>query len=294
MDRRTFISNAALAGAAVAASPNLLARTLDESIKKYGFQAYTVRDVIYKDMPGTLKRLRKAGYDYMEAFDFGNGKLMGKSIADAKQIVEDAKLELKSIHVMTGAAAPDMKGTMMNEWQMAVDQAAELGAKYIVCAYLMDFERESIDQYKALAELFNKCGEAAAKSGLQFCYHNHEFEFQTLDSQLPMDVILNETDADKVKLELDIYWARFAGINPIQFFSQNLGRIPLWHVKDLSIKQDNLMTEVGNGIIDWKQMFQYQNDSGLEAFFVEQDRNFAVDSVSSLEASQRYLRKLKF
>jgi sugar phosphate isomerase/epimerase len=294
MDRRTFITNAALAGAAIAASPNLMASTFDDSIKKFGFQAYTVRDVIYKDMPGTLKQLRKAGYDYMEAFDFGNGKLMGKSISEAKQIVKDSKLELKSIHVMTGAAAPDMKGTMMNEWQMAVDQAAELGAKYIVCAYLMDFERESIDQYKALSELFNKCGETAAKSGLQFCYHNHEFEFQQLEDQLPMDVILSETDADKVKLELDIYWARFAEINPIKFFSQNQGRIPLWHVKDLSVKQDNLMTEVGNGIIDWSQMFRHQKDSGLEAFFVEQDRNFAVDSVSSLETSQRYLRKLKY
>ena len=292
MDRRKFLAQSALATAGLAASTNVLANSFDDRIKEFGFQAYTVRNVIYKDMAGTLKALRKAGYDYMEGFDFGNGKLLGQPVADAKKIIEKSKIDLRSIHVMTGAAAPDMKGTMTNDWQMAVDQAAELGAKYIVCAYLMDFERKSIDQYKELSELFSKCGETAKKAGLQFCYHNHDFEFVELDGQLPMDVILSETDSYSVKIELDIYWARFASVNPLKFFRDNQGRVPLWHVKDLSIAQDNLMTEVGNGVIDWKQIFRHQSDAGMESFFVEQDRNYVVDSVSSLETSQDYLKKL--
>ncbi len=294
MDRRKFLTNSALATAGLAASNKLMAGAFDDRVKNFGFQAYTVRDVIYKDMPGTLKRLRKAGYDYMEGFDFGNGKLLGKPVAEAKKIIEKSKIDLKSIHVMTGAAAPNMKGTMINEWQMAVDQAAELGAKYIVCAYLMDFERKSIDQYKELSELFVKCGEVAQKSGLQFCYHNHEFEFMELDGQIPMDVILSNTDAFNVKLELDIYWVRFADVNPIKFFNANRGRIPLWHVKDLSLDEGRPMTEVGNGVIDWKQIFRHQNDSGMQNFFIEQDRNFAVDSVSSLETSIDYLKKMSY
>lgn len=294
MDRRKFIAQSALATAGLAASTQLMANPFEEKLGEFGFQAYTVRDVIYNDMAGTLKELRKAGYDYMEGFDFGNGKLLGKPVAEAKAIIEKSKIDLRSIHVMTGAAAPDMKGTMTNDWQMAVDQAAELGAQYIVCAYLMDFERKSIDQYKELSELFNRCGEAAQKNGLQFCYHNHEFEFMELDGQVPMDIILAETDEDKVKIELDIYWARFAAIDPIRFFADNLKRVPLWHVKDLSIAQNNLMTEVGNGVIDWEQIFKHQGNSGLQSFFVEQDRNFAEDSVSSLKTSAKFLKKLTF
>ena len=286
MDRRKFIANTALATAGLVASRNLIAENYDEFIKEYGFQAYTVRDVIYKDMPGTLKTLRKAGYDYMEGFDFGKGKLMGQPIAEAKKIIKKSKLDLRSLHIMT----PNMK----NEWQRSVDDAAELGAKYLVCAYLMPDERKTIDQYKELSELFSKSAEVAARSGIQFCYHNHEFEFEELDGELPMNVILSETDASSVKIELDIYWARYAAINPIKFFNDNRGRIPLWHVKDLSIAQDNLMTEVGNGVIDWKQIFRHQKDSGMQSFFVEQDRNFAVDSMSSLAASQKYLKKMNF
>lgn len=294
MDRRRFLGQSALATAGIAASSQLMAKAFEARIEEFGFQAYTVRDVIYNDMAGTLKQLRKAGYDYMEGFDFGNGKLLGKPVAEAKQIIEDSKIDLRSIHVMTGAAAPDMKGTMTKDWEMAVDQAADLGAKYIVCAYLMDFERKSIDQYKELSELFNKCGETAQRAGIQFCYHNHEFEFMEIDGQVPMDVILSETDEDKVKIELDIYWARYAEIDPIRFFSNNLKRVPLWHVKDLSLAQDRLMTEVGNGDIDWKQIFRYQENAGLQSFFVEQDRNFAEDSVSSLKTSAKFLKKLSF
>lgn len=286
MNRRNFLATSALATAGVAASTKLAAEALPTYIKDFGFQAYTVRDVIYKDMPGTLKKLRKAGYDYMEGFDFGNGKLLQKPIAEAKKIIEKSKLELRSLHVMTG--------NLKNDWQRSIDDAAELGAKYLVCAYLMPNERENIDQYKALCELFSKCGEEAQKSGIQFCYHNHEFEFMELDGEIPMNVILNNTDSYSVKIELDIYWSRFAEIDPIKFFNDNRGRIPLWHVKDLSLDNDRIMTEVGNGIIDWKQIFRHEKDSGMQSFFVEQDRGFAVDSMTSLETSIKYLKKMNY
>lgn len=295
MKRRNFLQSAALAGSAAMVAPSALAEGLRrERISEFGFQAYTVRDVIYDDMAGTLKTLRKAGYDFMEGFDFGDGKLLRKPIKEAKEILEDQKMGVKSLHVMTGAMAPDMKGTMINDWQMAVDDAAELGAEYIVCAYLMDFERENIDQYKELSELFNKCGETAKKAGLQFAYHNHDFEFQTLDGQMPMDVILAETEEDLVKIELDIYWARHAEQNPIKFFRDNYQRVPLWHVKDLSLEDGKPMTEVGNGIIDWKQIFRHKKDAGMKYFFVEQDRNYQKNSLESLQTSIKYLKKMNY
>ncbi len=286
MKRRDFVQKSSLAVAGALAAPSIMAATAEEKIKKFGFQSYTVRDVIYKDMAGTLKKLRKAGYDFFEGFDFGNGKLLRKPIAEAKQIIEDSKMEMPSIHVVTA----NMKDP--GTWQQSVDDAAELGAKYIVCAYLMPNEREKLDQYKELTELFNKCGETAKKSGLQFGYHNHDFEFMDLEGEMPMNVILNECDSDLVKLELDIYWVRYAEKDPIKFFRDNMGRVPLWHVKDLSLDEGRPMTEVGNGIIDWQQVFRYKGDAGMQYFFVEQDRNFKTDSVTSLTTSIKHLKSL--
>lgn len=288
MKRREFVQKSSLAAAAAFAAPSLLANTREDVIKEFGFQAYTVRDKIYKDMPGTLKQLRKAGFDYMEGFDFGNGKLMQKPIAEAKAILKKSKIALKSLHVMTGNMNDE------DVWKKTVDDAAELGSEYLVCAYLTAEERKNLDQYKALCELFNKRAEVAKNSGIQFAYHNHEFEFMELEGQVPMNVILKETDPNLVKIELDIYWTRYAEQDPIKFFRDNLGRIPLWHVKDLSLDDGRPMTEVGNGIIDWKQVFKYQGDSGLKYFFIEQDRNFETGSVESLTSSIKYLKKMTY
>jgi sugar phosphate isomerase/epimerase len=294
MERRQFIQKSALGTAGVLAANPLLSNLMEEKIQSFGFQVFTVRDAIQKDMAGTLKSLRKAGYDYAEFFDFGDGKLLGKPIAEAKKIIEESKIEVKSLHVMTGAQAPQMTGSLTNDWQKGVDDAAELGAEYLVCAYLLDFERETIDQYKRLAELFNKAGETCKKSGIQFAYHNHDFEFQAIDNTVPYDILLNETDEDLVKMELDIYWTRFAELDPVKLFQKNPKRFPLWHVKDMELDNDHVMTEVGNGIIDWRQIFIHEADAGMKYFFVEQDRNWKEDPISSLKTSIKHLKRINY
>ncbi len=287
MKRRNFIQKAGLATSAALLAPELIASNIDrETIKSFGFQSYTVRDVIYKDMPGTLKTLGKAGYDFMEGFDFNNKKFLGKPVPETKSIIADSKIALKSLHIMT----PNMNG----DWEKDVQAAADLGSEYLVCAYLLPNERQSIDQYKKLCELLNKSAEVAKSAGIQFAYHNHDFEFQELEGQIPMDVILKETDADLVKIELDIYWTRHAEQNPLSFFRDNMGRVPLWHVKDLALTEGKPMTEVGNGVIDWKQIFGHKSDAGMKYFFVEQDANFAEDSLSSLKTSIKYLKRLYY
>ncbi|MFY0592384.1 sugar phosphate isomerase/epimerase family protein [Roseivirga sp.] len=295
MKRRDFIGKTSVATAGLMTAPGLVSKALEEDIvKSFGFQAYTVRDVIYDDMAGTLKTLRKAGFSYMELFDFQEGKILGKPIAEAKKIIEKSKLKVKSIHVPTGAAdGQKVSGTMNIDFQRAVDDAAELGAEYLVCPYLTQGERTKIDQYKALAELLQKCGEMCQKSGLGFAYHNHEFEFEKLQGQIPYDIIL-ETDPYYVKLELDMFWVRYAGLDPINLIRENAGRIPLWHVKDLSLDDGKKMTEVGNGIIDWPQLFRYQVESGMRYFYVEQDTNFANNSIESLKTGIKHLKKMKY
>lgn len=294
MKRREFVQKSALASAGVLAASPLMSAVAAEKIKEFGVQIYTVRDLISKDYEGTLKSLKKVGFDYCEAFGFGDGELLGKSIKDAKTAFTKAKLPIRSIHASTGATTPKVSGTMNNDWQRAVDDAAELGAKYLVCPYLQTSERKNIDQYKRLAELMNKCGETSRKSNIQFLYHNHEFEFEELDGQIPYDIILKETDAYWVKMELDIYWTRFADRDPIKLFRDHPQRFPLWHVKDMELDEERNMTEVGKGRIDWKQLFTHGSDAGMMSFFIEQDRNWAVDPVSSTATGLKHIKGLRF
>lgn len=294
MKRREFVQKSALASAGILASSSLMGAMAPDKIKEFGVQIYTVRDLIAKDYEGTLKALRKVGFDYCEAFSFGDGKLLGKSIKDAKAAFAKSKLPIRSIHASTGATTPNVSGTMNNDWQRAVDDAAELGARYLVCPYLQTAERENIDQYKRLAELMNKCGETSRKSNIQFLYHNHEFEFEELGGQIPYDIILKETDPYWVKMELDIYWARFADKDPIRMFRDNPNRFPLWHVKDMDISEERNMIEVGEGRIDWKQIFTHAQDAGMTSFFIEQDSNWAQDPVSSTAVGLKHLKGLRF
>tara|TARA_R110002072_G_scaffold69243_3_gene167922 strand:- start:649 stop:1530 length:882 start_codon:yes stop_codon:yes gene_type:complete len=293
MKRRDFLQKSALTSAGLLATGSLFSQPFFEGkIKDFGFQVYTVRDVIKKDMDGTLKTLKKAGYDYAEFFDFADGKLLGMPVKEAKAIIDASKIKLKSIHVPTGIQAHTVSGTMVNNWQKAVDDAAELGAEYLVCAYLDSAERQTIDQYKKVSELFNRSAEICKKSGIKFAYHNHAFEFKEIDGQIPYDVLLKETDADLVKMELDMYWVRYADQNPLKIIQKDMGRFPLWHVKDMSMDEDRAMKEVGAGRIDWKQLFAYDKDAGLEYFFVEQDGNWAENSVQSLVTSIKHLKKI--
>jgi sugar phosphate isomerase/epimerase len=118
----------------------------------------------------------------------------------------------------------------------------------------------------------NIAGELCKKSGIQFCYHNHNFEFIQQDGKYPYETLLANTDKDLVKMEMDIYWVTKAKQDPISLINENPGRFPLWHLKDMDNTPDQMFTEVGSGIIDFKNIFKYTNKAGLKYFFVEQDK----------------------
>jgi sugar phosphate isomerase/epimerase len=236
---------------------------------KIGLQLYTLRTDLSKDLEGTLKKVAAIGYKEVELFGYNDGKFFGKTPKEFKAILDGLGLNPVSGHYGAGVQMKDQKGTLSNDWQRAVDDAAAIGQKYVNCAYLTDGERKSIEDYKKYVDLFNKSGEVAKKAGLQFGYHNHDFEFKKMDGQLPYDLIAS-TDPNLVKLELDLYWIVKAGLDPVDLFKKYPGRFPLWHVKDMD-KGDQSFAEVGTGSIDFKKIFDARKIAGLEHFFVEQD-----------------------
>jgi len=135
----------------------------------------------------------------------------------------------------------------------------------------------------------NKAGERCKKSGIQLCYHNHDFEFQSQGSTLPYDILLN-TDKNLVKMEMDIYWVSKAGKDPVDLINRHPGRFPLFHVKDMDKTPAKAFTEVGNGSIDFKRIFKQADKAGMKYFFVEQDKT-AGDPFVSITKSISYIKR---
>ena len=289
--RRAFVKSAALLSAGALVSPSLLAAAPSKYI---GLQLYTVREAMQQDPAGSLAKVAQLGYNSVEGATYtGTQKFYGMDPAAFANVLKQNGLIMPSSHYMLGQALNNgqpTQGTILHGWDKAVDDAAQVGIKYMVCAYLFDSERGNIDHYKQIAAHLNKAGERCKKAGIQLCYHNHDFEFATQNNgQLPYDILLKETDKNMLKMELDLYWATKAGHDPIALFKANPGRFPLWHVKDMDKTDKKDFTEVGNGVIDFKKIFANRLLSGMQYFFVEQDRT-PGNPFDSIKQSIGYLK----
>jgi sugar phosphate isomerase/epimerase len=266
--RRSFLKTSAVLSAGLLVAPKLFAYD-----KKYiGLQLYTVRDHMSKDPVATLAKVAQIGYNSIEGATYtGDEKFYGMSGADFTKVLKDNGLAMFSCHYRLGEDMKGTKGTMLNDWDKAVDDAAAIGLKYMICAWLSPAERGTLDHYKQVGDDLNKAGEVCKKAGIQLCYHNHDFEFIQENGKYPYDTLLSTTDKDLVKMEMDMYWMTKAKQDPIAIFNEHPGRFPLWHLKDMDNKPDQMFTEVGNGIIDFKNIFKHASKAGLKYFFVEQD-----------------------
>jgi sugar phosphate isomerase/epimerase len=275
--------------AGLLAAPHLFAYD-----KKYiGLQLYTVRDAMQADAAAALAKVSKVGYNSLEGATYtGDEKFYGMDAKAFSKLLKQNNLVMMSSHYRLGEEqtnGKDTAGTILHDWDKAVDDAAEVGLKYMVCAYLSNPERGSLDHYKKLADDFNKAGERCKKAGIQFCYHNHDFEFIQQDGKYPYETLLANTDKNLVKMEMDLYWVTKANQDPIALINENSGRFPLWHIKDLDKTPQRAFTEVGNGIIDFKKIFTHADKAGLKYFFVEQDKT-PGDPFVSITQSYNYIK----
>lgn len=267
----------------------LLPSCLAQGAPPTGIQLYTLRDQMAKDVEGTLAKIASIGYKEVESAGYGERQYYGLSAKEFRKVLDAHDLKAVSGHYLSGRQTPDKQGSLINGWEQAVEDALEVGQKYMVCAYLFDTERETLEDYKQTAELLNKCGEISKKNGIQLCYHNHAFEFEELEGEVPYNILLSETDSDLLKMELDLYWTRKAGVDPLQLFGDHEGRFPLWHVKDMD--DAGGFTAVGTGVIDYNQIFANREKAGLEHFFVEQDR-IEGDPFENVKTSYSNLQKI--
>jgi len=277
-----------------------------------GLQLYTLGDLMTTDPKGTLQKLAAIGYKELESAGSQKGNYYGFTPKEFAAMVKDAGMNWRSAHVggapftienimkMAKTAEDSARIQKMAErfknmpkmlnlkenYQQLADDAAAGGISYLVCSSI---PVSTLDEIKTAVDVFSKTGEACKKNGVQFAYHNHTTEFDEVEGHRPFDYILNNTDKDLVKMELDLAWATKAKQDPVELFKLHPGRYPLWHVKDLDKNTMN-PAEVGSGVVDFKRIFDNAKESGMKYFFVEQDG--APQPLQNVTNSFNYLSKM--
>lgn len=222
-----------------------------------GVQLYTVRASMATDVPGTLRAIAGIGYQEVEFAGY-----FDQSPQQVRGLLDDLGLSAPSVHI----DAPAMRDDLMP----LIEEANVIGHDYLTIAWLSPDDRQSIDDYKRWAEAFNRAGEICRENGVRLAYHNHDFEFMPLDGQVPFDILLNETDADLLDLEIDMFWVRKAEQDIVDVLKRAPGRFTMAHIKDMNEKGN--MTEVGSGVIDFASVLESEAASGLRHLFVEHDQ----------------------
>lgn len=275
------MKSSAVAAAGVLAMPTLLQAKGKANI---GLQLYTLRDTIPKDPKGVLTKVASFGYKELETYSYKDGQIFGLPFKEFGTFVKDLGMKVVSGHYGLDQAKSDT-------WEKAVTDAKSIGQEYLVVPYLAESERKSIDNYKRICESLNKAGEIAKKNGMKFGYHNHAFEFDTVDGQIPFDVMLKELDPKLVHMEMDIYWVVNAGKDPLKYFEMHPGRFEQWHVKDMDKNDKQRNADVGTGTIDWKPIFAKAKQAGMKHFYVEQE-SYPGAPIDSAESSIKYLKTI--
>lgn len=249
--------------------------------KPVGIQLYTVRDAMQEDVRKTLEKVAEIGYKHLELAGYADGKFYGFEPSIFKSMVEDLGMKVISSH--TGV---EIKGVDLSNAESLAADHAELGVKYCVKPWLIEERRTTIDSYKQVAEELNLIGEVMSKYDIQFGYHNHDFEFDTVEGKTPYyDVLIPETDPELVVMEIDVYWATKAGQDPVEIFNKFPGRFGLWHVKDMTETEEQYFAPVGTGVIDFNRIFAAKEKAGMKYFFVEQDSTKVYAPMEAIEIS---------
>lgn len=241
-------------------------------MKKIYAQLWSVQDYTSKDFVGTLKQIKEMGYAGVEFAGYGN--------MDAKTM--KAKLDELGLYGISSHVGVER---LTDNLEAEIEYLNTLGAKYIVCP---GAEINNVESALKYAEIFSHIGEKCKQAGLTFAYHNHAHEFVQDQGQYPLDVLFKNADAEYVKIQPDLFWVAYAGLNPMQYVTQNLKRIPIIHLKQIKDMESKDNVDAGSGLIDFAQVMKLAPN----ADFVYEQEEFVGTSIENMEKSMKYFSTL--
>ncbi|MEM9930145.1 MAG: sugar phosphate isomerase/epimerase [Bacteroidota bacterium] len=294
MDRRSFLSQSSLLGAAALLPATSQAMPNQPQAPKYkmGYQLFSVRDDMAKAPKATLTALAKMGYQDFEIYGYDPeaDTIYGYKPADFKKILADQGLTATSGHFGFSPFLDQSPDALKKFVDQCIQCAQVIGMPYITWPWMAP-EQRNLATFKRLPAILNRIGEQVTKAGLGFAYHNHGFEFTNHDGEIGYDLIMNETDPELVKLQIDMYWVMHsAKRSPKALVEAQPGRFVMWHIKDMdALTRD--YTELGNGSINYLNVLPDPVASGLEYVYIEQGGNFAKSAMQSAADSAVYYKK---
>jgi sugar phosphate isomerase/epimerase len=300
MQRRTVLKHAALlAGGVLLPGRAVASESASDADRPYGVQLFTIPKMVEGNLPGTLALLRQIGYREVEFFGpypfsaeatkqswetvrgmvgLNDNAFYGYTAGEVAGMLGDNDLTVPSVHADLLSLREDAAGFARG--------MAPLQARYVVVPSLEQPLRSSLDDYKRLADEFNRIGERLSAEGMQFGYHNHGYEHLTMDGRVPLDYLLEHTDPERVVFELDIFWMTAAGADPIDYLERYPGRFRMIHLKDarqpFRFSGDGqtpdqwfagfpLMADPGEGVLDVAKIVAAAEASGVHHYYLERD-----------------------
>ena len=313
--RREFIKNTSLVAAAMAVSPMAEVMAALKKENKLGIQLFSIPKMLSEDYMAGVKMLQELGYKELELFGpfpfsaekakkgweaagkmlgFSGSGYFGKSAKEIKKILDD--------HGMSSPGTHTDLDTLEQNMGALGEAASILGHKYVTLPAIPDDRRKTIDDYKRIAEAFNKIGAEAKKNDIRFGYHNHGYGIKPVDGVRPLEIILKNTDPNLVFFEMDIFWTTCGGVDPIELLTKYPNRYKMLHLKDMKEKKQftgdgggmgdwmpmfPLMASAGDGVLDLQGIVKKAKEVGVEHFFVEQD--MVANPQVALKRSSDYL-----
>lgn len=295
MLRRSFLKSTTAAALTASLGRTLAAMPQDTKyLKTMGLQLWTVRNQMKEDEKATLKAVAKAGYKQVELMSTLKSDSIVKTAKDNGMKVTSAFIDWQSLGKPNAKDAPS--------FDKILEKGKAIGVKHLVFGYIGKGERETVDHFKRHADVANKAGEKCLKAGIQLGYHNHSFEFAKLDGgKTGFEVLVKEFDPKLVKFELDVFWVKIGGLDPIKTLQSLKGRVSQVHLKDLikgaKTQYDEgkvpheAFKECGAGTIDMAKVMKVAAEVGVQQCHVEQDQSAAP--LESITASMKHLRGLR-
>lgn len=258
-----------------------------------GLALYTVRDAMGVDAKATLKTVAETGYKNVEAAGYKDGKYYNMSPEDFKNYLGELNLTPVSTH---------QSDINIDDADVMFADAKAAGFEYFVVPIppmgLFKYYQETQSMgmtggAENLATILTTLGKKCEKAGLKLLYHNHDFEFmEDKDGVVVIDYLLEHLDPKYVNFQMDLYWVTKAGADPVAYFNKYPGRFKLWHVKDMD--DQGRFAPVGNGTIDFGRILENKELSGMQYYFVEQDRTFDMKPLEAIKISHDGIEKIGF
>ncbi|WP_257345909.1 sugar phosphate isomerase/epimerase family protein [Pseudalkalibacillus decolorationis] len=245
--------------------------------EKFAAQLYTVRDELKKDLPFVFRELKKMGWAGVQL----SGLPQGYNPQEIASLLKETGLGTAGMHISLEQ--------LENDLESVLEEATLYNTKDIVCPYLPG----GFQNPEGYLSVRNKLNEIADKAkGFRISYHNHAFEFDTeVNGKSALEYLLEPTVENQLLAEIDVFWVKKGGEDPLSFIQPYANRMPIIHLKDMTGDEKQTFAEVGAGIIDFEPILKWCEQSGVEWYSVEQDV-CPGNPMDSLQISLNNLNKL--